>query len=319
VRTLSEIRELSALVRYALGQDIAGRSLLVFPDDTFIVSFPKSGNTWVRFLVANLLHPGEAVTFQNIERIIPDMHAQSKRFIRNIPRPRIIKSHEYFDPSYRRVIYIVRDPRDVLLSSYNFHRKQRQIPDNCPLEQYVTRFLSGEVWSSYASWSQNVSSWLATRRQLPAGGLFGNWRDSVSSWLNSPMGSCDFLMLRYEAMLANPLRELTRIVAFLQIDVSPELLSQAVIRSSAGELRKLEQSQARKWILTKNTRQDIPFIGAAKAGGWRSKLPAECVSEIEKSFGPLMTALGYELASGGAAAHGTRLRPACHPGANTFS
>lgn len=293
------IRELTALVRYALGLDIAGRSLLVFPDDTFIVSFPKSGNTWARFLVANLLHPGEPVTFQNIERIIPDMHAQSKRFIRGLPRPRIIKSHEYFDPRYRRVIYIVRDPRDVLLSSYHFHQKQRQIPDNYPLEQYVTRFLSGDVWNAYASWSQNVSSWLATRPQLPPGGLFGNWRDSVSSWLNAPMDSSEFLMLRYEAMLAKPLRELTRIAKFLQIDVTPDLLSQAVTRSSAEELRKLEQSQASKWIMTKDTRQDIPFVGAAKAGGWRSNLPAECVVEIEKSLSPLMTALGYELTSGG--------------------
>jgi hypothetical protein len=292
------IRKLTGVVRYALGLDVARRSLHVFTDDTFIVSFPRSGNTWTRFLVANLLHPSEPVTFENIERIIPDMHAQSKRFIRSLPRPRIIKSHEYFDPRYRRVIYIVRDPRDVLLSSYHFHRKQRQIPDDYPLEQYVTRFLSGDVWSSYASWSQNVSSWLATRPQLPAGGLFGGWGDNVSSWLHAPRNSSDFLMLRYEAILAEPERELSKIAAFLQIDATPELLSQATARSSAAELRSLEKSQAKKWIMTRKTRQDIPFVGAAKAGGWRANLPAECVAEIEKSLGPLMTALGYELTSG---------------------
>jgi hypothetical protein len=296
VTTLAVIRErLAKLVRFALGLDFAGRSLRVFPDDTFIVSFPKSGNTWVRFLVANLLHPDEQVTFQNIERIIPDMHAQGERFLRSLPRPRIIKSHEYFDPRYRRVIYIVRDPRDVLLSSYHFHRKQRRIPDNYPLEQYLRRFLSGSVWSSYASWGQNISSWLATRSPLPADGLFGSWRDSVSSWLNAPMDGSDFLMLRYEAMLAEPLRELTKIAAFLGVNVTPGVLCQAVTRSSAPELRKLEESQARKWIMTKHTRQDIPFVGSAKAGGWRSQLPTECVVEIEKSWGPLMTLLGYKL------------------------
>jgi len=293
------IRELTAVARYALGLEVAGRSLHVFPDDTFIVSFPKSGNTWARFLVANLLHPSEPVTFENIERIVPDMHAQSKRYFRSLPRPRFIKSHEYFDPRYRRVIYIVRDPRDVLISSYHFHRKQKQIADNYPLEQYVTRFLSGDVWGMYASWGQNVSSWLATRPRLVAGGIFGNWRDSVSSWLNASLDSSDFLMLRYESMMAEPVRELARIATFLRIDATPELLSRAVTRSSAAEMRKLEQVQANKWIMTKDTRQDIPFVGAAEVGGWRSSLPPECIVEVEKALGPLMTALGYELASGG--------------------
>jgi len=292
------IRELTGVVRYVLGLDIAGRSLRVYPDDTFIVSFPRSGNTWARFLVANLLHPHEPVTFENIERIVPDIHAQSKRFFRSLSRPRFIKSHEYFDPRYRRVIYIVRDPRDVLLSSYHFHRKQWQIPDDYPIKQYVTRFLAGDVWSVYASWSQNVSSWLATRPQHSAAGLFGSWQDNVSSWLDAPIDSSNFLMLRFETMLEEPVYELGRIAAFLGVDATPELLAQAVARSSSAELRKLEQSHARKWALTKNTRQDIPFVGAAKAGGWRSSLPPECIVEIEKSLGRVMLALGYELTSG---------------------
>jgi len=292
------IRELAAGVRYVFGLDVAGRSLQVFADDTFIVSFPRSGNTWTRFLVANLLRPNEPVTFENIEGIVPDMHAQSKRFLRGLPRPRIIKSHEYFDPRYRRVIYIVRDPRDVLLSSYHFHRKQRQIPDNYPLADYVKRFLSGDVWGGYASWSQNISSWIATRPQSSSGGRFGSWCDNVSSWLNAPIDHSDFLLLRYEAMQAEPVRELARIAAFLRIEATPELLSQAITRSSPEEMRKLEQSQAGEWIMTKDTRQDIPFVGEAKAGAWKSNLPEECVFELEKSLGPLMAALGYELTSG---------------------
>jgi len=45
---------------------------------------------------------------------------------------RIIKSHEYFDPRSKKVIYIVRDPRDVALSYYDFSRKYRQIDDSYP-------------------------------------------------------------------------------------------------------------------------------------------------------------------------------------------
>ena len=40
-----------------------GRNLAVFPDDTFLVSFPKSGNTWARFLIANLVRPNETIDF----------------------------------------------------------------------------------------------------------------------------------------------------------------------------------------------------------------------------------------------------------------
>jgi hypothetical protein len=104
------------VVKFILGKDIAGRDLPVYADDTFIVSYPRSGNTWTRFLIANLLHPDQPATFANIERLVPDSEAQSSRYFKSIPRPRVIKSHQYFDPRYKKVIYIVRDPRDVALS-----------------------------------------------------------------------------------------------------------------------------------------------------------------------------------------------------------
>src|SRR5215469_6269647 len=108
------------VVTYIFGTDVAGRTLAVFADDTFIVSYPRSGNTWTRFLIANLLHPEQPASFANIERLIPDCEAQSSRYMKRASRPRIIKSHEYFDPRYKKVIYIVRDPRDVALSYYDF-------------------------------------------------------------------------------------------------------------------------------------------------------------------------------------------------------
>ena len=84
-------------VKYLLGRDQAGNNFTVFPDDTFLVSYPKSGNTWVRFLLANLIYPNETVGFANINRLLPAPGVSSKRFLRNLPRPRILKSHEPFD------------------------------------------------------------------------------------------------------------------------------------------------------------------------------------------------------------------------------
>src|SRR5271167_2889397 len=94
-------------VRRLLGLAAPGRSLEIFPDDVFLVSFPKSGNTWTRFLVGNLIFPDRPVTFANIHISVPDPLGTSTRDLDRMPRPRIIKSHECFDPRYPRVVYIV--------------------------------------------------------------------------------------------------------------------------------------------------------------------------------------------------------------------
>ena len=60
--------------------------------------YPKSGNTWTRFLIANLLHPSEPATFTNIDRLIPQSEELSKRELDRVPRPRIMKSHQYYRP-----------------------------------------------------------------------------------------------------------------------------------------------------------------------------------------------------------------------------
>jgi hypothetical protein len=261
------------VLKYALGRDIAGRTLAVRPDDTFIVSYPRSGNTWTRFLVANLLHPQEAATFANIERLVPDAEAQSSRRMFGIPSPRTIKSHTYFDPRYRRVIYIVRDPRDVVLSYYDFSRKYRHIDDAYPLERYIRDFVTGQLISAdWGTWGENVASWAFARGARPG-----------------------FLLLRYEDMKAHPERELGRIAEFLGIEASPQLLQTTLERSSADRMREMEKTQGKDWVSTKDKRSDIPFIRTASTGQWKNKLHPESAAAIESAWGNIMEQLGYEL------------------------
>jgi Sulfotransferase domain len=267
------IERMIAGVKLALGLHHPGRNLAVFPDDIFIVSYPKSGNTWTRFLMANLVNPEKSPDFANINLVIPDPEALSKRRLARLPRPRIIKSHQYFDPRYRRVIYVVRDPRDVALSQYHFHIKRTLIDDSYPVERFVQRFVAGET-SPYASWGENVAGWVATRYNTPG-----------------------FLLLRYEDMMADTAGELAKVAALLKLDASPERLAQAVDRSSADRMRTLEKQQARKWSSTRNTRQDIPFVRTAKSGNWKSGMPQAAIETIETAWGPLMRWLGYETSS----------------------
>jgi hypothetical protein len=257
------------VMRYLLGKDVAGRDMAVFPDDTFIASYPRSGNTWTRFLIANLIHPESPVTFANIESVIPDATALSSRAMKRVRRPRLIKSHEYFDPRYNKVIYLVRDPRDVVISFYNFRRKNRWFDDSYPIERYVAeRFLKGDM---DVTWGEHVGSWLSTRGRHPG-----------------------FLLVRYEDLGQGPADQLRRIAQFLELESTPARLALAVERSDRQRLRQLETVEHEQWVTTRGRRMDVPFIGSGKSGAWKEHLPVSASALIEAEWGELMNRLGYE-------------------------
>ena len=265
------IKRVKAGIQRGLGLHRPGRSLLILPDDIFLVSFPKSGNTWTRFLLANLRFPNEPATWANIDRLVPDPTGTAKKDFDRIPRPRIIKSHECFDPRYPRVIYIVRDPRDVVVSQYHYHRKIRRIEVDSPIEKFVPRFLAGET-CPHGSWGQNVATWLYTSEGDPR-----------------------FLLLRYEDLVADTARELAKVVDFLKLAAGRDQIAQAVERSSADRMREMEKAQDNG--LFKGSRNDMSFVRAAGSGGWKTGLPVPMVAKIESAWGPLMRHLGYELST----------------------
>jgi len=250
-----------------------GRRIAVFPDDIFLVSYPKSGNTWTRFLIANLVYPEKNPDFSNINDLLPDVEGMSKRDLARAPRPRVLKSHQYFDPRYPKVLYVVRDPRDVVLSEYHFDIKRRAIAEDFPLQQFVSRFVRGELNHPYGTWGENVATWFYTRGTDPR-----------------------FLLVRYESLQSQAMEEMGRIAHFMGISPDPERLAFAIKQSAADRMRELEKKQAHLWSSTKDTRQDKPFVRAAKAGGWKVELPEASLAEIESKWGGLMRDIGYEMA-----------------------
>ncbi|PYX09481.1 MAG: hypothetical protein DMG88_05830 [Acidobacteria bacterium] len=253
----------------------AGRQVTVRAGDLFIVSYPRSGNTWTRFLIGNLIYPDEPITFANVESRIPSLYLFSDRQLRHLPR--IFKSHECFDPRYKNVIYITRDPRDVAVSAYHYSIKVNILPEDFPVEDFVPLFMSGEFGSGLLSDPR-----------------WGSWYDNVQGWL-AMRHNRRFLLLRYEDMLQQPARELLKIAEFLNISGTPERLNRAIDLSSADRMRRLEKAEAKEWKLTKNTRQDKRFVREARSGTWKSELPPKSVQQIESEWGDLMQSLGYEL------------------------
>jgi hypothetical protein len=265
------VRHLRDSSRKLLGQLAPGRLMPAFPDDVFLVSYPKSGNTWMRFLVGNLVYTDEPVTFANVEWRVPSIYGLPNRKLRVLPRPRYIKTHEHFHPDYKTVIYVVRDPRDVAISYYHYLVKIKQLPTGSSVDAFVPNFIAERIYARFGPWADHVISWLAM----------------------SP--SRKFLFIRYEDLLSDTVVELAKVAVLLGIAPEEERLKRAVELSTARRMRGLEKEQSEKWSTTKGTRANVPFVRAAKSGQWSEVLSPESVAAIEGTWGPIMQFLGYKL------------------------
>ncbi len=108
-------------VRYAQG--IVGLQ----ENDIILTSFPKSGNTWVRFFLCNLISicewEGKTVDFTTLDQTMPELGIDNLlRPWKHDTVPRIVKTHKHFWSIFlnHKIILIVRDPRDVMVSYYHF-------------------------------------------------------------------------------------------------------------------------------------------------------------------------------------------------------
>lgn len=266
--TLNIIRKIKHTADILLDMN-HGRSITVFPEDIFVVSYPKSGNTWLRFLIGNLLSPDEPITFSNIELKVPDIYQNSNRKLLRISWPRILKSHEYFDPRYKKVIYIVRDPRDIVVSYYYHCIKFRIIKQEIKIDRFLNHFIEGKI-DSFGSWEKNVGSWLGARK-----------------------GGPDFLLLRYEDVINETEGALKKIAFHIEIVATHESISRAVELSSFNRMKNLEKRQSNEWKPTKKSNKNFSFVRKAQCGAWMTELSKEESEKIETAWKDLMLMLGY--------------------------
>ena len=241
------------------------------PADIFFAAYPKSGTTWARFVLFEMLS-GKASGFKATNQEMPGVGLH-KNAIKLLPNGgRLVATHEFYRKEYHKSIYMVRDARDVMLSEYAFLNALDFYHEDLP--SFVPYFLFTCV------------------------SAYGPWHKNVASWLDSPIANTENMMLvRYEDLLEDTQREMTRIAEFLGLNNSAEQIRRAVELSSADNMRKLETAQTNEWATTKESRKDIPFVRSAKSGQWRQSLPAASVNEIESAWGPVMQLLGYPLSN----------------------
>lgn len=273
----------------------------------WLASYPKSGNTWLRAFLHNLLRdppegydlnkiddftigdsavawyvplvgrpPGDW-TFEDVGRVRRKAHeAMTRAFPDNV----FVKTHNaLFADEYGPMItlevtagaiYVVRNPLDVAIS-YS-HHLGKTIDETIHI---LNSSRSGNpntvrnVYSVLGSWSEHVGSWTARRHP----GLH---------------------VMRYEDMLDKPESTFGGVVSFLGLNPPRPRLLRAIERCRFEELRSREESQGFK------ERSDVAerFFRAGRAGQWRELLSEEQVKRIVDAHGPAMQRLGYLSADG---------------------
>jgi hypothetical protein len=240
----------------------AGRGFTVYPDDTILVSYPRSGNTWLRFILAALLQPDRVQDFRTISASVPDIYRVSDRVLRRRSHPRVVKSHEPFDPRYGRTIYLVRDPRDVAASYYHYLAHFRPERPDTGFEEFVEGFIAGNV-------------------------PFGSWNEHVAGWLSHRGNDKDFLVVRYEDIHSDPPAWAKRVAAFVGLAPNHDRIDSAVRQASFDEMRTVEDA-----YLGPIT-EDARFVRSGRREGWRTEMDPSTADRIANAFRPAMDLAGY--------------------------
>ena len=238
------------------------KTVRVFADDVWLVSYPKSGNTWGRFLVGTLFNPSEPITFENLKRRVPDIYRHTDEELQKRSRPRLIKSHEQNFGHYPKTLYFVRDPRAVFVSYYYHMKREKMISDSETMDHLLDAFLSGKL------------------------GPFGRWDRHVQSWIHA----ANVLIVKYENLISKPRSEVQRMLEYLNLQLEDETIVDTIKWSSADHMRNLEINSPGSFT---RQRTDIPFVRRALADNWHEELKASLVHRIEKKFARTMRQLGY--------------------------
>lgn len=265
----------------------------------WLASYPKSGNTWMRVLLANLLAGGaQPADINNLSepenlnsrwRFADDLlvdsdllHEAELAALRPVhcdfiaqgcATPFFCKTHDRFGGEQdqpilgtmaRKALYIVRDPRDVALS-LSHHA-------SLSIDAAIARMMDPTTRSS-------GSAQLSYR--------VGDWADHVTGWTQQRV--VETMIVRYESMHEDTVAVLRAIVEFLDGAATDEEIRQAVEHSRFEELQRQESR--------KGFRESLPgqerFFRAGRVGGWHEVLTDRQVRNMEQRFGPVMAAHGY--------------------------
>jgi hypothetical protein len=251
----------SRVIRHTLAE-LRARSLA--DRDGLLVSYPRSGTTWLRFLLFELV-TGSEPRFGGVGEQIPYV-GRHRRTPPSLPSGgRLLFTHERPTARVpRRVVYLARDPRSVLVSEYRWQQRRRYAPG--PFDRFARDFVRGAT-----------NPW-------------GSWGDHVSSWLADPGDTVHRLVVRFEDLRADTAGQLAMVARFLGIDASDEAVARAVEHNTIERMREKEDSG----VAQDDSRQDVRFVADGAIDAWRIEIPPDVSRTVAAAFLPAMERLGYD-------------------------
>jgi len=256
-------------------------------DICYIAAFPKSGITYLNFMLFHLLFDRP----QDVRLIDSDYIFDVHESLARVPPlghvKRYVKIHFPFGAQIpfrqraARAVYLLRDPIDVMMSAWDFMH------------------LTGNEGLLNASQShRQVLFQKFCQQWLNTGGVVypwaGSWRDNVSSWVDQK--ELALLLVRYERLKANPGEELRRILRFLGRQASDERIAAAIEAGEPDNMRKLESEEVKAGVsgifyrpsLARGYAQGYRFVGRMHSGSSDKILSPAARQYAAQIFGPVL-------------------------------
>jgi len=275
----------------------------------WLTSYPKSGNTWVRSIVAALMYSDDGVfNFDLLKRInqfprkeyfktftndFGNFHEIKKHWLTaqdliNLDNKiKFLKTHhincelDQYEFTSRKntlaTIYIVRDPRNLVSSISNHY--------SLTLEN-SKKFLFTPQFTEKKKKGELVKDSIKT--------LLGTWDEHYKFWKHN---NKDFLLIKYEDLIKNSRFELERIINFIKkyTDVqSNEDKNENIIKTTNFKyLQNLEEKGYFKENAYGTVNQKKKFFNLGPENNWKNLLDKKIIDEIETKFSTEMKELGY--------------------------
>ena len=243
--------------------------------DVVVVSFGKSGRTWLRVMVSHLFRvmyrlPENAIlgfdNFHNLNRAVPKIFFTHDNYIKDFTGDFDSKK-PFYD---KRVVLLARDPRDVAVSQF-FQWKFRIKPSKVTINNYPPQ-------------GSDISLF-----DFVMGDNGGGMR-AVTDYLNLWAREADkvgaFHLLRYEDLRSDTRQELRRLLDFMQVDATDADVEAAVEYSSYENMKKMESKQqfrlaGGRMMPRDKDNPDSYKVRRAKVGGYRDYFSDDEVAAID--------------------------------------
>jgi len=263
---------LYGLKKYKL-KSIISNIFSIYVSDYVIVSFQKCGKTWLRMMLSKVL--SEKFNIKKIKLDLQYMTLFKKG------APNILISHGgsikdnnkiNFQKIFKnkKIIFLVRDPRDIVVSLYHGSRTRDKTYDGGNISTFIRDGNSG-----FSKIINFMNAW--------ANDLQNRNRDN-------------YIIIKYENLKKDAARELRRIFNFMELDIEDHYLHEAVNYGSFDNMRKLEVQQEIKdyRMLPGNLNDPNSFrTRKGKIGSHKEELSMEDIGYINQEMLNLNPFFGY--------------------------